>query len=72
MTDKSLSYERRIIADADNDIRSALATNSPSECQSLLQKRYQNTYGETREAFVQQLMFQLSVICVRRHARGAA
>lgn len=72
MSDKSLSYERRIIADADNEIRSALATRSPSECQSLLQKQYQNTYGETREAFVQLLMFQLSLTCVRHNERGAA
>lgn len=72
MSAKSLPYERRIIADADNDIQSAMATNSPSECHSLLQTRYQNTYGETREAFVQQLMFQLSLTCVRRNERGAA
>ncbi|MCJ8352720.1 hypothetical protein [Novacetimonas hansenii] len=72
MLDKSLSYERSIIADADNDIRSAMATRLSSECWALLQNKYQNTYGETREAFVQQLMFQLSLTCGRRHERGAA
>lgn len=72
MSDKSLSYECRIIVDVGNDIRSALVRRSPSEYLSLLQARYQNTYGETREAFVQQLMCHLSLNYIRRNERGAA